>query len=289
MGGRYDQVAQRVFAPIRSGFVAAALILVVSACASARTTTPRSTKASSGSVPATSPTTLLTSLPTTAMPPVTMAPTSSAADLVSQATKNALVLGWAHMAMKFSGAGVTGAISADVGPTIGREFLEIGQSHGTTLIVAGTAYIRGDAAAMSNFFGFLPPPASRLADHWISLTAADPNFATVTEGITLASALSQITVQPPLTLGAPTQIDGQQVIGISGHPPASPDNGTGTGTETFTLYVTTGNRPIPVEITSTMTDGAQTGTHTLTFSAWGIPVALVAPGGAVPAMSIPKT
>jgi hypothetical protein len=269
----------RVIASNRTAVVAAALLVLVSACGSPKAI-PGQTKASNVTVSSPSQQPPLTTRPNTVPPLASGVPAVSAADLLKQANQNAVARGWAHLAVKISGAGHTGTYSSDAGPSAGRQVVDIDQDHATVVFLGATAYIQGNAAAVSDYFGFPVSQVPRLTNQWVSLTPSDSGYAAVTDGVTLASALSEVSLDAPFTL-APTQVGGQQVIGISGQLSASDNSGTGPGT----LYVTTGSQPLPVEFTATTSDAVQT----VTFSAWGTPVALSAPSGAVPAASIPSS
>ena len=145
--------------------------------------------------------------------------------------------------------------------------------------MGGVAYIRGDATAVTSFFGFPDAQVGRLANHWISVVATDADFVTVTDAVTLASALDNSTITAPFTVGAQKVIDGITVVAVTGQVPQSGGGQSATGT----LYVSIGSDPLPVELDEVDTDGP---TSTLKFSAWTVPVALVAPTGAITDSSI---
>ena len=155
-------------------------------------------------------------------------------------------------------------------------------SHAEVVLLGGVAYIRGDATAVTSVFGYPASQVGRLANHWISLVATDADFPTVTDAVTLASALDHTTIDAPFTVGGQKVVDGVTAVAVSGQVPESGSDPGGTGT----LYVSTGSDPLPVELDEVATDGT---TSTLKFSAWTVSAALVAPSGAIAASSIGGT
>ncbi len=75
------------------------------------------------------------------------------------------------------------------------------------------AYARADAVAVTSFLGFPASQVQRLAGHWISLVSTDAGYQTVSQGVTLASALGEETIASPEKVGAPTVLD---VVGSDG-------------------------------------------------------------------------
>lgn len=187
-----------------------------------------------------------------------------------------------HGVSKFSSHVIV--VSQDSGANAGRQVFTIdGNGHATVLVVGGVSYIKGDAAALTGFFGFPAALAMRLVGRWISFhpgdSAGGTNYQTVTSGVTLASVADEIRLTGPLTLTAPTVAAGQPVVGIRGDAPAGIGDPPGSRA---TLYVASRGRPLPV----TFQLIAAAAKETVTFSRWGEALHLTVPPNPIPAASL---
>jgi len=176
-----------------------------------------------------------------------------------------------------------GVLSQDSGADAGRQVWTIdGNEHGTVLVVGGVGYIKGNAAALTGFFGFPTGLATRLVGRWISFhpgdSAGGTNYQAVTSAVTLASVADELRLTGPLTLTAPTVAAGQPVVGVHGRVPGH-DNPPGS---TLTLYVASRGHPLPV----TFQTKAAVGQATYRFSRWGEALHLTAPPNSIPAASL---
>ena len=185
--------------------------------------------------------------------------------------------GWVHIDGKFTHAGATETFSQNSGPARGEQTIHIGGTIATVVLIGDHAYIQGSAAAVTNYFGFPASDAATLAGKWISIPSTASDFATVSDGVSLASALKEVGLDGYLSVTAPSKLAGSTVIGIEGTD-ASTDSTGGPGT--LYISVTTG---LPVEFDSTSSQG----TEHVVFGDWGKPVALAAPAHTVPIASIP--
>jgi hypothetical protein len=146
----------------------------------------------------------------------------------------------------------------------------------TVLVVADTAYIRGDAFTLAGYMGFRPAQAARYAGRWISIPPSSPAFGTVAAGVRLRSTIDELKLRPPYMRLSKTIVDGQQVIGIRGHAPVAGQLATGI------LYVRARPAPLPVAETAELS-----GQHSrVTFSKWNEGVRVAAPTHAVPITSV---
>jgi hypothetical protein len=274
--------------PAASGFrwVAAlgACAVVAAGCASgahkppaAQAATP--TTASSAPPATASQTTAAPLAAPTARGPAGGAPSGSA--LAARAVQDALAKGWAHININTTAPGHLAVYSQDSGPTAGHQVVTVDGSHAEVVLVGGVAYIRGDATAITSFFGYPATQVGRLANQWISLQATDPDYPTVIDAVTLGSALKEATIIGPATNVAETIAAGVKVIAITGAVPQS-----GGPNATGTLYISTGADPLPVQLVETASDGTKS---TVTFGSWGTAVPLAAPNAAIPASSIPSS
>jgi hypothetical protein len=155
--------------------------------------------------------------------------------------------------------------------------------HVTILYIAGTAYVTGNNVGLVGFLGLSAAEAARVADRWVSVrpgqSLGQNAYSDIADGITLSSVATEIQVDSPLTLTAPTIADGQRVVGVQGSAPAGQQT---PGAARVTFDVMAGGTPLPVLYTASGAGGYQT---RMAFSRWGETVSLTAPAGALPATS----
>jgi hypothetical protein len=143
--------------------------------------------------------------------------------------------------------------------------------HVTVIVVANTAYVRGDAFTLEHYMGFPATTAAADAGKWLRLAHTSPAFATVAADVRLASTVSELAMPKPLTAVPATTVAGQQVVGVRA-------TFTRSGHEiTETLFVRSAGTPLPVE------QLAATGSAKLRvlFSGWNEPVRITAPAHSV--------
>ena len=194
--------------------------------------------------------------------------------------QNALAKRWAHLDVTTRSHSDVVVFSQDSGPTSGHQVITINGAHAEALVVGGVAYARADAAAVTSFLGFPASQVQRLAGHWISLVSTDAGYQTVSQGVTLASALGEETIASPEKVGAPTVLYGAGAVPISFTVAPTGGGPSGTGT----LYISTGPATLPIELDVVGSDGSKTNAR---FSAWGAVAPLTAPSGAIPAATVP--
>jgi hypothetical protein len=180
-------------------------------------------------------------------------------------------------------AGTTSvSIVADAGKSSGIQritYRKAGKSgHVTVIVVARTAYVRGDAFTLRQFMGFTAADATKYADRWMLVRHTHPGYDVVAEDVTFASAVSGLTPEGQLENVSGTKIGGRPVIGVRG-------TTTSRGQKVVTtLLVAADGRPLPVREVSTGLGG----TVQLTFSSWNEAVHVRAPRGAVEPGAPPK-
>jgi hypothetical protein len=140
----------------------------------------------------------------------------------------------------------------------------------TVLVVANTAYVRGDAFALASYMGFSGAAATRFAGRWIKIPHTAPSYPTVSEAVRLRSTIKEITLPRPRVALPESVLNGRRVIGIRNTSMASGHR------VTRTLYVRAAGLRLPVaEVTR---DGGNR--ISVTFSNWNQPVNVSAPTGA---------
>jgi hypothetical protein len=144
--------------------------------------------------------------------------------------------------------------------------------HVTVLVVANTAYIRGDAFTLRSYLGFAPGDATEFAGKWIKIPHDAGSYATIAAGVRLASTIDEIRVPGHLHALRARTVGGTRVVGVAGT-----SHGSG-GTTTETLYVRSSGSPLPVEETARQGSNS----FTVTFANWDEPVHVSAPGHVAP-------
>ncbi len=204
------------------------------------------------------------------------APSSaSAAALEATAMQDAVNSGWVHEVSHASAKGHLFSSDNDIGTFEGRQIIDTDQAQAEVVQIGQEAYIRGNATAISNFFGLTKNDPQQLANTWISVLPSDGGeYTTVIDAVTLKSDFQDESksISGPLSEGHPVTVDGQRCLPITGHVAS----GTGA-TATATLYVTDSKRPLPVALKASN----NTVVSTTTWSRWGQPATLTAPSDPV--------
>jgi len=203
------------------------------------------------------------------------APTAATAtSLVSEALQNAEGGSWVHEVGHGAASGRTFSAVNDIGTFEGRQMIDSGQARAEVMQIGQEAFIRGNAAAISGYFGLTKNDPQQLANTWISMVPSDGGeYTTVISAVTLKSDFQQDTMAAPLSEGRVVTVDGQRCIPVTGHLSAA-----GYSTVPATLYVTDSKTPLPVEYKA----GNKKATSITTWSRWGQAVVLTAPADAIP-------
>lgn len=187
--------------------------------------------------------------------------------------------GWFHVEEASTDEGVSSTIREDSGLTGGQQTITEAGGHMEVVLIGTALFLKADSVALTAAFSLSAAEAGQYAERWISMPPSDAGYANVAEGVTVASALNEVALGGPISIGSRTEVDGTAVVGLSGQ--GLGPNGTAIPE---TLYVSTAANPLPVEVTEAASDGS---ILKATFSQWGVPVAIAAPGAAIPIGSIP--
>jgi hypothetical protein len=144
--------------------------------------------------------------------------------------------------------------------------------HVTVMVTANTAYIRGDAFVLLNYFGFRRISAVNYSGRWVRYPRRDRAYAAVSAGVTLQSLVDGLAVKGKLASAPGNTIDGQQVLGVTGKASSS------AGTVVDTVYARAAGSPLPMRQVTTR--GPKDVTTTI-FSKWSGPVTVTAPKASV--------
>jgi hypothetical protein len=270
-GGRSPLAGRPYISPATTGPVSTAPGSTTPGSAgSAPTSSAPVTASPSTSVP-TATTAPATTTPATTVPP-TVAPTTApdtakALAILNAARSDALAERWAH---------VSGSQLVTVaGPDRGTQTVKIGSDSGLIKVLPNATYIQGSAAALQRLFDVPAAAATKVAGKWVILTPSDPEYKSVTIGVTLPSELQELDLQGTLRTESYSR-NGTQGTLISGSLPPSANITKGLGA----LLVTTGPHPLPEEFAEFQATGATAFDET--FSLWGAAELVQAPSGAVP-------
>jgi hypothetical protein len=199
----------------------------------------------------------------------------SPARLVRSALAKARAQSSVHYVVSNTSAATRVTIAGDAASDRGIQHITYRKAgrvgHVTVLVVARTAYVRGDAFTLANYMRIPPSSASSWAGKWLSLARTAPDYDAVAEGVRLASTLGELKMpQPYRSVGTATR-HGRRVVGVesrfrrAGHAVRE------------TLYIDAG-RSLPVE------QVGRSGAITMRaiFSRWNEPVSVSRPASAIP-------
>jgi len=211
----------------------------------------------------------------------TTSPSSHAASsLLSQATTAAEKQTTVHFSVKSSNATEGLTVVGNDGTHSGTEKITLheGSKSGSVegRFVDGKVYFKADDFGLQSYLGVKTSLDSRYANHWLSLSSSDAEYASASASMTVKATMSQIEVDAPTLAKGTTQVNGVTVKQIKGTV-ATSDGETGSQA---VLDVAAKGAPLPVEFTESGTVDQHTATGIITFSAWGKPLAVGAPRGA---------
>jgi hypothetical protein len=145
--------------------------------------------------------------------------------------------------------------------------------HVTVIVTPGSAYVKGDTFALTNYMGYKPAAATTYSERWIEIPSSDHDYNAVSSDVTMPQAV-QLYVPTPMWLNSSADVQGQPAIGVSGVKPAT----TTSPPVTITLFARATGAPLPIE--QDIVKGAYTAT--ITFSRWNERVRVAAPASPTP-------
>lgn len=148
----------------------------------------------------------------------------------------------------------------------------------TVLVIGRTAYIRGNAFTLHNYFPLTQAQASRYAGKWISIPSTSGAYAPVAADATFGSFVSDLLPSKNLSLVRAT-IAGKKSVGVRG------TVRQGGVSLIETVYAPATGTPLPFRETATFA-GHHAGTNLSTIGRWNEPVHLAAPAHAVPIATV---
>lgn len=188
-----------------------------------------------------------------------------------------------HYVSMTTAAGHSIKIVSDVGPGRGIQRITVtkGTESGpaTVLLVPGSAYIKGNAFTLQNFFPFTQAQATRYAGQWISIPPSSGAYASVATDATYPSFVGDMVPGKHLAV-VRARIAGRRAVGLRG------TVRQGNLTIVETVYAPASGKPLPFE-EKAVAKGVP-GTSLVRISRWNEPVHVTAPPNAVPIATVVK-
>lgn len=172
-------------------------------------------------------------------------------------------------------------VVSDVGRGRGIQRITV-TSHGrsgpaTVLVVGRTAYIRGNAFTLHNYFPLTQAQAGSYAGKWISIPSTSGAYSIVAADATFASFVADLLPSKHLAVVRAT-VAGRRSVGVRGTV-----RQTGR-TLVEIVYAPAVGTPLPSE--EKAFPAGRTGTSLTHMSRWNEPVHLAAPANAVPIATV---
>jgi len=188
-------------------------------------------------------------------------PPGSASQLVKAAIAAAKHQGSVRVTVHFVTGNVTGEVVEDSARQSGVQTVAIGKERISIILLNGTAYVTGNSQGLISYFGFPASIASTMAGRWISITPSEPGYQSVIAGLTLSSALTEVSPTGTLSEGKRSTVDNQSTWSVLG---------TGSAHQPpTTLFVATSGRGLPVGAVTARHGGTTLTGQIVTFSRWG--------------------
>lgn len=161
----------------------------------------------------------------------------------------------------------------DAGRNVGRQSItlsKLGYSNTVKVIfVKGRLFVKGDASILTSYLGLDQGTANELAGRWFGIPKSSGYYAQVSEGLTIATGMAEVTMTNAVTKGPAAKLNGALVDVLKG-------SSVKTSLEPSfkeVLYVSTAVKPLPVQVTQIV----QHSLGTIVFSNWNEKFDVTAP------------
>jgi hypothetical protein len=185
--------------------------------------------------------------------------------------------GSVRISVHFFSGNTTGQLQQDTGQNSGVQTVAIGKERISIALIKGVAYFTGNAIGLAKYFGLPQTLAKSLAGRWISVSPTDSGYQSVINGLTLSSAMTEVTPTGAVSLGKPSKVNGKSTVSVVGL--------SSGGATRITLFIAASGKPLPVEAASSGTSKVRSG-EIITFSRWGEKVRLPQPTRVIPVSSL---
>jgi hypothetical protein len=204
--------------------------------------------------------------------PVT--PSGVANQTLTAAIASAKKVGSVRVTVHFFSGQTTGELVQDSTRTSAEQTVAIGKERVSIVLAKNTVYFSGNVQGLVNYFGLTKAVATTLADRWVSASSSDSAFPSLVAGLTLSSALKEVSPTGSLANGKRRTIDGQTTTSLSGTGPS--------GIARVTLFVATDGKSLPVEAVGSSGSAKKASGEIVTFSRWGETVHVPVPSESIP-------
>lgn len=162
-----------------------------------------------------------------------------------------------------------------------REGSHVGHVNGR--LVGGNVYFEGDQYGLTQYLGMPSSLAPKYAGKWIVWTSSDSTYSWVEQDFQLSTALGQISMKAPLSIGGRTSVNGTSALNLNGTTSSLSEKGK---SGPATLAVAASKTPLPLRFTGKGKEQLGKAYGTVTFSKWGETISVTAPTNAIPVSSI---
>ena len=198
----------------------------------------------------------------------------AASQILTSAIASAKKAGSVRVTVHFFSGKTTGELVQDSASASAEQTVAIGQERVSIVLSKGTVYFSGNTKGLVKYFGLTEAVATTLADKWISASSSDAAFPSLAAGLTLSSALKEVSPTGSVMQGKHRTIDGHTTTSISGTGPA--------GVTRVTLFVATHGKALPVEAVGSGGTAEKVSGEIVTFSRWGESVHVPVPSESIP-------
>jgi hypothetical protein len=163
--------------------------------------------------------------------------------------------------------------NTDAGRNIGRQVITLTDNHKSNTVViefvGGTLYVKGDFAILTQYMGFPNSTATRYSNRWFSIPKNSPDYASVFQGITLSSMVTELSMTKSISSLASSTLNGRKVGAFQGYSVKSAlDPSVGE-----TLFYWASKTPLPLKAVWYVTNTLDQ----VTFERWNQSIALTPP------------
>jgi hypothetical protein len=201
-------------------------------------------------------------------------PSGTGNQILKSAIATAQEVGSVRVTVHFFSGKTTGELVQDSARASAEQTVAIGNERVSIVLSANTVYFSGNTQGLVHYFGLTTAVATTLANQWVSASPSDSAFPSLAAGLTLSSALGEVSPTGSIVKGKPQTVDGQPTTSLSGTGPA--------GITRLTLFVAAHGRSLPVEAVGSSSSAQKVSGEIVTFSRWGEPVHVPVPSKSIP-------
>jgi hypothetical protein len=201
-------------------------------------------------------------------------PSGTGDQILKSAIATAQKVGSVRVTVHFFSGKTTGELVQDSARSSAEQTVAIGKERVSIVLSANTVYFSGNTQGLVHYFGLPTAVATTLANQWVSASPSDSAFPSLAAGLTLSSALGEVSPTGSIVKGKRQTVDGQPTMSLSGTGPS--------GIARLTLFVAAHGRSLPVEAVGSGGSAQKVSGEIVTFSRWGEAVHVPVPSQSIP-------